>query len=572
MLSGAVIAPARRWLSSGAQNAFRIFSTAPAVHHADKAAAHGHDAHGHDVHGHDDHGHDDHHDHGHPPPIYFDREQPNPPRDYDSPKPLTEKMDLEANPAEVFLPFGKYKHLSPWQIPLAFDPSSITAPAAKVSRLSNGLRVASLKLPTPIVSVGAWIDCGSRFETEKTSGCAHFLEHMAFKGTKRRGQAQLEREVEDIGGHLNAYTSREMTVYYAKVHQNYSAQAVDILADILQNSTFNEDAIAHERHTILREMEEVNKTAEERVLDMLHMAAYPGHPLGMTILGPKHNIETIQRQDLVNYTKTFYTAPRMVISAAGNIEHEALVELAQKHFGSMPSTPPADALPINESQAIYVGGDLRDIDQENHLAHFSIAYEGVGWNHPDTFNFMVMQHILGNADSSNEYAQHSGSNLIRGSFQGQEGLDHKFYRIADNIKSFNTHYKDTGLFGVCATCPYDMTTLLSFNILKQFQFLHQGVDEHDVERGRNQLKHQLATHLDSSAHVAEELGRHLLVYGRHVPQAEMFQRIENVTVESVRNCAMRYINDRDPVVAARGDIKYVPDYQFMRRQSFSKSY
>jgi processing peptidase subunit beta len=204
--------------------------------------------------------------------------------------------------------------------------------------LKNGFTIATEHSPWAQTStVGVWIDAGSRAETDRTNGTAHFLEHLAFKGTQKRTQQQLELEIENMGGHLNAYTSRENTVYYAKAFNNDVPAAVDILSDILQNSKLEPQAIERERDVILREQEEVDKQLEEVVFDHLHATAFQGQPLGRTILGPKENIQSIQRADLENYIKTNYTADRMVLVGAGGIPHEQLVDLAEKYFANLPS-------------------------------------------------------------------------------------------------------------------------------------------------------------------------------------------------------------------------------------------
>merc|ERR1719201_1737998 len=215
--------------------------------------------------------------------------------------------------------------------------SVAAAAPTKVSVLPSGLRVASEDSGGETATVGVWIDAGSSFETDADNGSAHFLEHMAFKGTTKRSQEQLEKEIENIGGHLNAYTSREQTVYYAKVFKDDVPQAIDILSDILQNSKLDEAAIERERGVILREMEEVMANREEVIFDELHATAFQGTPLGRTILGPTENILNITRDDLDKYIKTHYTAPRMVIAGAGAVEHDQLKDLAEKTFDKLPT-------------------------------------------------------------------------------------------------------------------------------------------------------------------------------------------------------------------------------------------
>ena len=203
-----------------------------------------------------------------------------------------------------------------------------------------------------------WIDAGSRYETAGNNGVAHFLEHLAFKGTNNRTQRQLEIEIENLGGHLNAYTSREQTVYYAKVFKNDVPKAIEILADILQNSKLDEAAITRERDVILREAEEVGKQYEETILDHLHETAFMDSGLGRTILGPEQNIKSLTRYDLKSYISTHYTADRFVIAGAGAIDHKQLVELTEQHFGKLP-TAPTGSLATKFEPAIFTGSDKR---------------------------------------------------------------------------------------------------------------------------------------------------------------------------------------------------------------------
>ena len=182
---------------------------------------------------------------------------------------------------------------------------------------------------------------------------------MAFKGTKSRSQTQLEIEIENMGGHLNAYTSREQTAYYAKVFKTDVPKAVEILADILQNSLLNEDAITRERDVILREMEEVNKQYEEVILDHLHETAFLGNGLGRTILGPEENIRNLTKQDLLSYINTHYTADRFVIAGAGAVDHKQLLELSEKHFGKLPSSSTVGTNSTYFDAAVFTGSDKR---------------------------------------------------------------------------------------------------------------------------------------------------------------------------------------------------------------------
>lgn len=251
----------------------------------------------------------------------------------------------------------------PPQIP----PYLLAAPTTEITTFPSGLRVASETIPaSDTATVGVWIDAGSRYETDRNNGAAHFLEHMAFKGTSRRTQYQLEVEIEDMGGHLNAYTSREQTVYFAKVFERDVDRAMDILADILLHSKLDPRAVQRERDVILREMREVNRSEEELVLDHLHGTAFRGSGLGRTILGPERNIASpthgLTRWDLREYIDTHYLAPQMVIAGAGAVDHGALCDLADRHFGGLraeldEAQKNSDAVCLDEGK--FVGSDVR---------------------------------------------------------------------------------------------------------------------------------------------------------------------------------------------------------------------
>ena len=229
---------------------------------------------------------------------------------------------------------------------------------------------------------------------------------MAFKGTKTRSQTQLEIEIENMGGHLNAYTSREQTAYYAKVFKSDVPKAMEILSDILQNSLLNEDAINRERDVILREMEEVNKQYEEVILDHLHETAFMGTGLGRTILGPEENIRNLTRNDLLSYINTHYTSDRFVVVGAGAVDHKELLSLTQKHFGNLqPSKNEAKSF----DPAIFTGSDKRIRFDSMGEAHIALAFQGASWTSEYAFPLMMIQTMLGSWDRSNPLGRNVAS-------------------------------------------------------------------------------------------------------------------------------------------------------------------
>ncbi|CAN6470048.1 unnamed protein product [Victoria cruziana] len=403
------------------------------------------------------------------------------------------KLRKLENPDPRFL-----RHASPE--PVLVDHTGIlSAPETRVTTLPNGLRVATeSNLAAKSATVGVWIDAGSRFESDQTNGTAHFLEHMIFKGTKKRTVKVLEEEIENMGGHLNAYTSREQTTYYAKVLSRDVPVALDILADILQNSSFSEERIDRERDVILREMEEVEGQAEEVIFDHLHATAFQHTPLGRTILGPAQNIKTISKADLENYISTHYTAPRMVISAAGAVKHEDVVEQVKKLFTKLSNDPTTASQLVEKEPATFTGSEVRIIDDDVPLAQFAVAFSGASWTDPDSVALMVMQSMLGSWNKNAGGGKHMGSELAQRICINE---------IAESMMAFNTNYKDTGLFGVYAIAKPDCLDDLAYAIMYEMSKLSYRVSEADVTRARNQLKSSLILHIDGSSPVAEDIGR-----------------------------------------------------------------
>jgi processing peptidase subunit beta len=263
-----------------------------------------------------------------------------------------------------------------------------------------------------------WIDAGSRYENANNNGVAHFLEHMAFKGTAKRSQTDLELEVENMGAHLNAYTSREQTVFYAKCLSKDVSKAVEILGDIIQNSKLGESEIERERSVILREMQEVESNLQEVVFDHLHATAYQGTPLGNTILGPTKNIKSITRQDLKDYIDAHYHTPRIVLSAAGGVNHNELVKLAEKELGKLRNT--FDGKAPNLSACRFTGSEVRVRDDSIPLAHIAIAVEGCGWTDQDNVPLMVANTLIGSWDRSQGAGVNNASQLAAHSAEDSE--------------------------------------------------------------------------------------------------------------------------------------------------------
>jgi len=432
-----------------------------------------------------------------------------------------------------------------------------------VSTLPNQLRVASESTGGETATLGMWIDTGSRYESDANNGVAHFLEHMAFKGTAKRSQLQLETEVENMGGHLNAYTSREQTVYYAKVLKKDVPQAVEILSDILTNSTFSEAAVERERDVIMREMEEVEGVTEEVIFDMLHECAYVGTPLARTILGPAENIKSISVGDIKNYIATHYTAPRMVFAASGAVDHSQLTDLVGEHFGSVPTEAPP-GYTFDYEPSLFSGSDVRDFNDDMELGHFALAFEGLRWTDPDIFALMMCQSLLGTYDVKRSGTEFSSAKLASDLAKLDTGIQ--------LLQPFCTCYNDTGLFGVYFNMSMNKKEMVDdafATIQEELVALTTGTTEEDLASAKAQLKLNLLAQMDGTSPNAEEIGRQMLAYGRRMSLAETFARIDAVETDDVTRVAEKVIWDQEIAFAGMGpNLKYVFDVNGLRRGTF----
>ncbi|KAJ2817016.1 Mitochondrial-processing peptidase subunit beta, partial [Coemansia furcata] len=409
----------------------------------------------------------------------------------------------------------------------------------QITTLPNGFTVASETNPSvKTATVGVWVNSGSRSETNKDNGSAHFLEHMAFKGTSARSQHDIELLIENMGAHLNAYTSREQTVYYAKAFEKDVPQAVEVLSDILQNSKLNETAIERERDVILREQEEVEKIMEEAVFDHLHATAFQNSPLGYTILGPRENILSITKADLEQYISRNYTADRMVLVGAGGVNHDDLVKLAEKHFGSVKtSSTPVALATRKDAPPRFWGSDLRVRNDDIPQAHIALAVEGVGWTHPDYFSMLTLQSLIGNWDRSLGAPNNVSSRLSQIVSKNN---------LANSFMSFNTSYHDTGLWGIYMNSDNitNLDDLVHFT-LKEWARLSTSVTEAEVERAKQQLKASLLLNLDGTTAVAEDIGRQILTHGKRMEPAEVAAAVDAIDAAAVRKVAYERLWDQE---------------------------
>lgn len=439
----------------------------------------------------------------------------------------------------------------------------LLTPETQITTLPSGLRVATEKRHGETATVGVWIDAGSRYETKENNGAAHFLEHLAFKGTPRRTQHGLEVEVENMGAHLNAYTSREQTVYFAKCFKQDVEKAMDLLSDILLHSNLSSSSVERERSVIVREMEEVSRQHEEVIMDHLHEAAYKQSGLGMTILGPEKNINSLRQDQFRAYIDTHYTAPRMVVCGVGNVDHAHVVDLARQYWDKDLPVEPRTNYPTNFDPAVFGGGEVRQsisygTTEAVEEAHLAVAFEGCSWTDPDAFPLMVAQAMLGTWDRLSGAGAKVPSPLAAALASSE---------LVHSMTTLNISYKDTGLFGVYLVGDQDQMPAALEVVSQNLARLAapDGVTAAELARAKVQLKASLMQQLGTFAYVAEDIGRQVLTYGRRMSVAEAFLRIDAVTLEDVMACAAARFTCRDKsvAVAALGTIDRLPDYDWI---------
>ncbi|XP_076012993.1 cytochrome b-c1 complex subunit 1, mitochondrial [Genypterus blacodes] len=440
------------------------------------------------------------------------------------------------------------------QASVSYAQSLVGVPETRLSTLDNGLRIASEETGHATCTVGLWIGAGSRYESEVHNGAGFFLEHMAFKGTKNRPQTALEQEVESMGAHLNAYTSREHTAFYMKTLAKDLPKAVELLSEVAQSLSLSEEEIEKQRAVVLRELDEVGCNLQEVCLDLLYATAFQGTAMGRSVLGPSDNARTLNRQRLVDYVNSHFKAPRMVLAAAGGVNHEELVSLAQSHLSGVSAEYEGDAVPLL-SPCRFTGSEIRMRDDDLPLAHIAIAVEGANAASPDIVPLMVANSIIGSYDITFGGGKNLSSRLARQC--AEENLCHSF-------QAFHSSYSDTGLLGM-----YFVTEKLKIDDMMHlaqnaWMNLCTAVTESDITRAKKALKASLVGQLDGTTPICDDIGRHILNYGRRIPLAEWDDRIDAVTSTMVRDVCTKYLYDKCPAVAAVGPVEQLPDYNRVR--------
>jgi predicted Zn-dependent peptidase len=403
-------------------------------------------------------------------------------------------------------------------------------------QLANGFRIVSEHMPgLQSASVGIWVSAGGRHERIEQNGIAHFLEHMAFKGTKRRSALQIAEAIEDVGGYINAYTSREVTAYYARVLQADVGLALDVIGDIVMNPVFDPKEIEIERGVILQEIGQALDTPDDVIFDWLQEESYHDQPLGRTILGPTERVNAFSRDDLVTFVGEHYGPGQMILSAAGAVDHDQLVRLAEAAFGHLAPRGGTNVLP-----AQFTGGEMRR-SKKLEQAHFALAFESPGYRDDAIYTAQIYSSALGGGMSSRLFQEVREARGLCYSIFAQTGA-----------------YADTGTTTIYAGTSGDQVGELAEITIDEMKRAASDMSPQEVARARAQMKAGILMGLESPSNRAERLARLVQIWDKVPPLEDTVARIDAVTCEDVRAFAETMAATAPVALALYGPIDDAP--------------
>jgi predicted Zn-dependent peptidase len=415
--------------------------------------------------------------------------------------------------------------------------------SVEITRLSNGITVISHHMPhLETVALGIWVKAGARDELPEENGIAHFLEHMAFKGTSRRTARDIAEEIESAGGEINAATGMETTTYYARVLKNDWRLALDILADIFTESTLDPEELERERDVILQEIAAAHDQPDDLVFDLAQAASFGDHPLGRSILGTHDLIGGVSRDQILAWRERNYWGSRMVVAAAGHIDHQTFAAEAERLLGRIgegrqPQRTSPQFLPTARTE-------VKPLDQ----AHLVLTFQAPSYKDPEIYVLQVLSNILGGGMSSRLFQE----------VREKRGLCYSVF-------SFGSAYEDVGQVGVyAATSPehsnelVELTTEIMMSVARE-------VTDAEVARAKAQLKTSLVMNLESASSRADQIARQYLAFGYVPAIGTLVSKIEAVTPEQVRGLAERLFKAKVPGFSAVGHIDQMAGYDTIAR-------
>jgi predicted Zn-dependent peptidase len=415
--------------------------------------------------------------------------------------------------------------------------------SVEITRLANGIHVITHHMPhLETAALGIWVKAGARDERAEENGIAHFLEHMAFKGTPRRSARDIAEEIESAGGEINAATGMETTTYYARVLKNDWALALDILADIFISPVLDQEELERERDVILQEIAAAHDQPDDLVFDLAQAASFGSHPLGRSILGTHELIGAVTREQILDWRNRNYWGSRIVVAAAGNVSHQEFAAEAERLLGAIPpGHEPQRETPSFQPTACTAE---KPLDQ----AHLVLTFEAPSYRDPEIYVLQVLSNILGGGMSSRLFQE----------VREKRGLCYSVF-------SFGSAYEDAGQVGVyAATSPEHSNELLDLTSGIMMS-LASEVTEAEVARAKSQLKASLVMNLESASSRADQIARQFLAFGEVPSMASLMQKIDAVSTEQVRDLAQRLFRHQKPAFSAVGHIGQLAGYDVIAR-------
>ncbi len=402
--------------------------------------------------------------------------------------------------------------------------------SVELTTLKSGINVLTDAMPhLETASLGVWVASGSRDERHDEHGISHFLEHMAFKGTRRRTARQIAEEIEAVGGDLNAATGVESTAYYARVLKQDVPLALDVLSDILSEPSFDKNELKREQSVIVQEIGAVADTPDDLIFEHLNEIAFPDQPLGRSILGTPKTVRSFDGGKLRDYLGRNYRAPDIVVAAAGAVDHAAVLAEVEKRFGSFDG--PASPMP----EPAKFGGGTHIEKRELEQVHIALALSGLAVTDPALYSLQVFASILGGGMSSRLFQE----------AREKRGLCYSIY-------SFHMPYTDVGMFGLYAGTDAADTSELMRVIVDEIVSTAETISEPEVARVKAQMKVGLLMALESSGARVEQVARQMLTRGRIIPIEELVEKVDAVTVESARAAGRALISRGKMATAVLG--------------------
>ncbi len=381
--------------------------------------------------------------------------------------------------------------------------------------LDNGIRIVSHEMPEHrSVSLGIWVENGSRHESEAENGLSHFIEHLLFKGTERRSAAQIAEEMDAVGGVINAFTSKEHTCYYAKVLDENLPLAIDLLTDIFLHSSFDAQEIERERSVILQEISQAEDTPDDYVHDLFNLDFFKNHPIGRPICGSEETVNNFQREDILGFFKSRYRPRRVIVSTAGNFRHQALVEEMAARLGSVLDGDRQDgALSANGEPTPEMGSGVFPHAKSLEQVHLCLGVAGISQAHPKRYVAYVLNTLLGGGMSSRLFQE----------IREKRGKAYSVY-------SFSSSYKDVGYLGVYAGTSLESTEEVVELILKELKKLAAGeIKDEELSRTQGQLVGSMMLGLESTDSWMSHIARNEIYFGKTVSTEEICQKIRAVS-------------------------------------------